>query len=139
MPNILPTDINNTPTYGYDLNEQINKSGMYQWDPDSMTWVRFEGISLNAENINIDLTSTNALLEDLIEAVQAGTTPPAKRLDDSADPVLYLGEAAPGTAENASAWRIQKIDMTSGLTITWAGGSAAYVNRWDQRLSLSYN
>lgn len=62
----------------------------------------------------------------------------ALRLDD-ASPVTYVGEALPGTAESAPAWRIKKITETgSDIDIEWADGAATFTKVWDDRLSLSY-
>lgn len=52
----------------------------------------------------------------------------------------YVGEALPGTAETAAAWRIKRItESGSNVTIEWAGGSDAFSSRWSQRASLSYS
>ncbi|RLG43311.1 MAG: hypothetical protein DRN81_06805 [Thermoproteota archaeon] len=59
---------------------------------------------------------------------------------DSGDSnVLYLGTASVGTATSAASWKIQKIDTTSGVSITWADGNATADNIWDNRESLSYS
>lgn len=58
---------------------------------------------------------------------------------DDEYPVTYLGEAVPGTATSAAAWRIKKIDETSApdLTIKYAG-TGAFDQVWNNRTSLSY-
>lgn len=61
------------------------------------------------------------------------------RFDGSASPVLYLGEATPGSATSASLWRIAKIDTTSQVVMTWADGDTNFDNVWDNRASLSYS
>ena len=53
--------------------------------------------------------------------------------------VIYLGHAVPGTATSAASWRIKKIDVSSGATITWADGNFYFDNIWDNRASLSYS
>lgn len=60
-------------------------------------------------------------------------------LDNSATPVLYVGQALPGTATSAASWSIKKIDTTSGIVIKWADGDTLYDNIWDNRASLSYS
>jgi hypothetical protein len=67
-----------------------------------------------------------------------GSVPYSLRVDDALDPVLYIGEAQAGSADNSSVWRIKKVDMTHGVVTQWAS-AAGFVNRWDQRLSLSYS
>lgn len=53
--------------------------------------------------------------------------------------VVYIGEAAIGSATNAAVWRIKKIDETSGLIITWADGNSNFDNVWDLRADLTYS
>jgi len=63
----------------------------------------------------------------------------ASRLDKSADPVLYAGEAEPGSLENAAVWRIWTVDVSVGSVKKWANGEATFVNKWTERLSLEYS
>lgn len=51
---------------------------------------------------------------------------------------VYVGEVAPGTAQSASAWRIQKINSTTGDT-TWADGVATFIKVWNSRTSYTYS
>jgi len=62
----------------------------------------------------------------------------ATRLDDSNDPVLYVGKAAVGADEASDVWQIAKLDTSSGLIKTWAG-SAGFTQVWDNRAGLVYN
>ena len=50
----------------------------------------------------------------------------------------YVGEAAIGTLSSAAAWRIKKVDSTSGVIIMWAG-TGVFNQVWDNRASLSYS
>lgn len=60
--------------------------------------------------------------------------------DGAASPILYLGEAASGSAQNVAAWRITRYDTTAPTVIqTWAGGSTAFAYKWSDRLALSYS
>jgi hypothetical protein len=63
----------------------------------------------------------------------------ATRLDDTADPVLYLGKSPIGSSTSDPVWQIKKVDTTSGVVITWADGNADFDNIWDNRTSLTYN
>jgi len=38
----------------------------------------------------------------------------------------YIGWAKPGTAEATAAWKVMKMDGSSGLKITWAGGAGKF-------------
>ena len=60
-------------------------------------------------------------------------------LDDTHDPILYLGEAVPGSSISDPVWRIRKLDTTSGISTLWANGEASFVNQWDERLNLIYS
>ena len=71
---------------------------------------------------------------------------PLTSRSDTIDPdafpqVTYRGTALPGSAENASVWRIERLTLqTDGDTeIVFADGNDNFDNRWDQRLSISYS
>jgi len=48
-----------------------------------------------------------------------------------------VGKAAIGSATSASVWQIQKIDETTGMSITWAG-TALFTAKWDDRTTETY-
>jgi len=63
----------------------------------------------------------------------------SKRLDEIGA-TIYLGEAAVGSSESASTWRIQKItQIGTVLEILWANGNSNFNNTWDDRTTLSYS
>lgn len=83
-----------------------------------------QDISITADGDNIE-TRSQAL---------------ALRLDDTTTAsVTYVGEAVVGTSAASAAWRIKKIDETSGLVITWADGNGNFDNNWNNRASLTYS
>ena len=58
----------------------------------------------------------------------------AERVDDYTTPnVTYVGKAATGSLTNAAVWQIRKIDVTTGMVLTWADGDALFNNIWDNR------
>ena len=68
--------------------------------------------------------------------------PYATRVDFVGDSIIYRGEAEPGAAENAPAWRVARITLGAAdgdVTTEWAGGSAAFVHAWAQRAALAYS
>lgn len=88
------------------------------------------------------------MIESWVETLQPRTVEVTKtpiegvfsmQIDDEY-PVTYLGQANPGSATSAAAWRIMKIDETStpDVSITFAGGGA-FDQVWDNRISLSYS
>ena len=64
----------------------------------------------------------------------------ATQLDEASSTVTYIGEAAIGSATSEALWRIKKLTVSGSVTgITWAGGSQAFTNIWDNRAALSYS
>lgn len=65
----------------------------------------------------------------------------ALRYDEVDDTTAYRGEAAPGSSESASVWRIQRITFGADGDVTrqWADGDAEFDNQWSQRTTLSYS
>lgn len=60
--------------------------------------------------------------------------------NDESGNTIYVGRAAPGTADDASGWKIKKLTYTDGyLTdIKWADGSTATDKVWDSRADYTY-
>lgn len=54
--------------------------------------------------------------------------------------VIYIGEAAIGSATNTAAWKITKIDktVTDNVEITYRN-AGAFTNAWDDRLTGTYS
>lgn len=65
----------------------------------------------------------------------------SKRIDFISDSVLYKGEAAVGSSESSSVWRIRKITIAgdNDISETWANGTANTVHIWANRLTYTYN
>lgn len=61
----------------------------------------------------------------------------AVRIDDSNEPITYIGKAPIGSSTSAAVWQIAKLDTSSGLIKTWAG-SAGFTQIWDNRAGLTY-
>jgi hypothetical protein len=119
-------------------------SAMFIWQPSTLSYIH---ASADASG-NLNTTGSGGGGGGTVTANQgtSGTDPwlftpqqYAFQFDSSANPVLYLGEAATGSATSAAVWRIQKINTASGVQITWAGGSASFTNVWNNRASLSYS
>jgi len=61
---------------------------------------------------------------------------------DGSGNLLYLGLAAPGTANGSSGWLISKFTYDGSnrvLTKRFAGGNLDYTKVWDNRAALSYS
>jgi hypothetical protein len=96
-------------------------------------------------SVGVALPSQPSVLEVGLLGPQgpAGTNeddmPYAKRVDFVGETVLYRGEAVPGAAESAPAWRIQRLTFAGDdVSYEWAAGSAAFDKVWTDRASLSY-
>lgn len=65
----------------------------------------------------------------------------ARREDFASETVLYRGEAAPGTAEDAAAWKIRRVEFfpDGDVTTTFAAGNAEFVHVWADRAALQYS
>lgn len=65
----------------------------------------------------------------------------SKRIDFISDNEMYKGEAAVGSLESASVWRIRRVTIAndSDIVETWAGGNANFDKTWANRLSFSYS
>lgn len=61
------------------------------------------------------------------------------QVDDVGGGVVYIGQAAAGSATSSSVWRIKKATFTGDdVVIQWAStGSFSLI--WDNRLSYSYS
>lgn len=64
--------------------------------------------------------------------------PRAVQLDNTADPILYIGKAPIGSSTASAVWQISKLDTSSGLSKTWADGDSDYNNIWANHASLTY-
>lgn len=95
-------------------------------------------IDFGAGSAESRLTTANPLPVAIISGA-SGETAYALKLDESASPITYIGQAVPGTVGSAALWSIKRMDETSGLVITWASGSAAFNQVWDDRASLIYS
>jgi len=74
------------------------------------------------------------------EALQVTSHSPSYqlRVDTVSSTILYLGESDPGSLESASVWRIQKIDLTTGVSINFANGEKEFDKVWDNRTGYTY-
>lgn len=112
-------------------------------------------VSINGVTINVSATglATQLTLAAVLAALTGGisiTAMPtvsadvislptyALRFDSSASPILYLGQAAAGSADGAASWQIQQIN-TSVISIKFAGGSTAFTSIWNNRAALVYS
>lgn len=65
----------------------------------------------------------------------------SKRVDFVGSSQIYRGEAAVGSSNSSSVWRIRRITIgvDGDVTEEWAGGTALFDKVWDNRAVLSYS
>lgn len=82
----------------------------------------------------------SAFISVIVGAVDMGVDF-ARREDFVGDTLLYRGEAAPGAAENASVWKIKRVEFLDGgdVRTTFAGGTADSIHSWAERETLTYS
>jgi hypothetical protein len=88
-------------------------------------------VAVNEDGTPIPLNTVNGGLTT--ESVALAT-----RIDDTADPIIYIGKAVVGASEASAIWQIAKLDTSSGLSKTWAG-TAGFTQVWANRAGLTYN
>lgn len=136
-----------TVIYGKDIitnsNDPVNISenklhiAQYIWDTNTLTWIKQTGTS-GAAGTNVSVTNFPATQQI---AGDVGSVVFAKRYEQVDNTLAYLGDAAIGSNEGSSVWRIQKLDFTAegNVTITFADGNDNFDNIWSNRASLSYS
>ena len=92
-------------------------------------------------HVQVDILSsalpTTASTETTLQTISFGGFKFTLRLATVGD-IDYVGEAAIGTSTSVAAWRIKKIDSTTGIIIQWAG-TGVFDQIWDNRASLNYS
>ena len=64
----------------------------------------------------------------------------AKRVDFVDQDIIYKGEAAPGSTEDAQSWRIKKITFVGeDIKEEWAEGTIDFNKIWSYRTSYIYS
>lgn len=106
--------------------------------------VRTTKLSDNAQLQHIRLDIGSGTTESPVTALNAlpvssSTTAYVSRIDEASATITYVGEALPGALASDAAWRIKKLDESSGLVMTWADGSAAFDQVWNDRAILVYS
>lgn len=112
----------------------------YQDSSGTFQYVQLQGGSIPVVNPDGSNIGGGGLTNTELRAAPIQTTSPIYKLlldDTSTTNVTYVGKAAIGSATSASVWQIQKIDETTGMSITWAG-TALFTAKWDDRTTETY-
>ena len=62
----------------------------------------------------------------------------AVKITESGD-ITYIAQAQPGADQSEAVWRVQKVDTTTGVVITWADGNTNFDNIATDLTVLSYS
>ena len=77
---------------------------------------------------------------DIIQRLQIGMEVQYDRLVDTDGVYTYIGEALPGTARDAAAWRIKRVyEIGDDIEVIWADNTADTVKVWNDRATYEYN
>lgn len=103
---------------------------------DSFVRIPDSGVSTGSQIRTITKSMTAGTINEHVY-IYGGLT--VKAASATTASVRYYGEAAPGTASATTAWRIMRVDETSGLPVVeWANGTDEFSNVWDSRVSYTY-
>lgn len=98
---------------------------------------RSEQVVLNKSfDEDFDVLAEEQLGYDGQQLVRQRANASAVRYDASGG---YVGYAAAGSPTSSPVWQITKLDLSSGVVVTFANGSSDYNQIWDNRASLSYS
>lgn len=132
------TSFGSVDTYGYGLRDCIGvgtSSGLCDVG---------NSLSVNGtRNVNtLDFIGDSVIVVNNTATItdDAGMTY-ATRVDQINTLLMYKAEAVPGSSESAAVWRVSKLVFGSDgdVTVTWAGGSDSFTNKWSDRLTLVYS
>lgn len=113
----------------------------YVWDTSTLAWIRQVDGAGGGPSSSVSVTATVGLTNTQLRAsplqVVGGNF--ASQVDDQTTHI-YLGKAAAGSGTGSAVWSIKKITFSGSLISTsWAGGSDAFTNIWNNRAALSYS
>lgn len=77
---------------------------------------------------------------DIIERLKVDLEVQYDRLVDTEGDYTYIGEALPGSARDAVAWRIKRVyEQGDDIEIIWADNTADFTKVWNDRATYEYN
>lgn len=122
-------------------------TGVGVFDAKSGTILGFRGVNVGPSNLlTIVLDGDKEIVLDVdTDQLMADLNPQLIRNidDDTANKLLFIGDAPTGTATSAAAWRIFRfdfnVDASADIKKKYAEGSIAFDQIWDDRASLAYS
>lgn len=94
--------------------------------------------AIGGSKVGLDVVVQDIAISSDTDSIETRGQAMSMRLDDSTTAnVTYVGEAAIGSSESSSVWRIKAIDETSGVVVKWAS-SGNFSAQWSNRASLTY-
>lgn len=112
----------------------------YIWDIGTLSWVPQTSTSGGTPSTSVNITNSSLPVTQAGSwTVNIATTNYSKRFEQVSTTLAYFGQASVGASESSSVWQIQKLDFTTGVIATYAGGSDAFNNVWTNRASYTYS
>ena len=102
---------------GFDSTENVHKVAMTVWNPDTLAWERATAVGGSSGGSG------------------ESTTTKTKRYDFVSSTLMYVGEAAMGTAEGAATWIVRRITLDVGGNPL---DNMAAIGSWTNRNSLTF-
>lgn len=109
-----------------------------EFDDTSWSGARGGGGS-SGGGIDTSTLATSAKQDDIIDLLSPSANDVIMREKSTDSDIIYIGEAANGSATSGSVWKITRLDLNTLLDVTYADGNLNYDNVWDNRESLSYS
>lgn len=103
-------------------------------------------VSQSVEQINVSINEEvlqfviDEVLQPLVTEDEVPYEEEIDKVDVGNDTYYYKGQALPGTATSAAAWRIRLTIVYSNgdVSKSWADGNSNFDKVWDDRLTYSY-
>lgn len=124
-----------------EVSDNKLKVANYVWDTDTLSWVRQSQGSGGGPSSDVNVIGTVGLTNSQLRAAPVETTSAtqASRMDEQGN-ILYVGYAAPGTADGGFTWAIKRVQTVGDeLRTEWANGVSTYTHSWSLRTGYTYS
>jgi len=120
---------------------------VHLWNPDTLDWEAFSGFPITVGELVVSGVAVSNFpsvqtVDGTVTAegfVNSEGIPYLLKLEEASAVLTYVGEALPDSGDDAAAWRIKRLDSTSGMVVAWADGSSAFDKIWDSRTNYDYS
>lgn len=127
------------PVSGPLTDTQLRNTAVPVSGPLTDTQIRSTALPVSGPLTDTELRTTDVKVSLDGEQIIVSDQPYTTLIDEVSATVTYIGEAVTGTAVGSAAWRIKKIDSSSGIVIAWADGVSTFIKIWTSRTGYSYS